>query len=200
MQATRERILAQIAADRAEQASRLANQHSIIQAEVTTNASTESSINAVDETRLQIRLPSGITRTQAFPIAEPLSSVRAFVINELTTGTNIRDFSLATSYPRREFKLEDEVKTLIDLNLVPNAVLLVIQREAFNPVVRTGGSMFTMLTSVLWAMLTPATMAIEYAHKMGWQRLRHRFIQFAANLGLVKPPGQFEIRALPNDK
>lgn len=200
MQETRERILAQIAADRAEQASRLANQQSIHQADITTNASTESSINAVDETRLQIRLPGGIIRTHAFPIAEPLSSVRAFVINELITGTNIREFTLATNYPRREFKMEDEAKTLIDLNLVPNAILLVIQRDTFNPVVRTGGSVLTMLTSVFWAMLTPATMAIEYAHKMGWQRLRHRFIQFAANLGLVKPPNQFEVRGFQNDK
>lgn len=192
--------MAQIAADRAEQASRTINQRSTHQADIITNASTESSINAVDETRLQIRLPGGITRTQSFPIAEPLSTVRTYVLNELLAGTNIREFSLATSYPRREFKLEDEAKTLIDLNLVPNAVLLVIQRDTLNPVVRTGGNMLTMLTSVIWAMLTPATMAIEYAHKMGWQRIRLRFIQFAANLGLVKSPNRLEVAGTQNQR
>lgn len=199
MQETRDRILAQIAADRAEQASRVATEQSSHLTELQANASTESSINAIDETRLQLRMPGGITRTKAFPVAAPLSMVRTFVANELLAGTSVRDFTLATSYPRREFRLEDEVKTLIDLNLVPNAILVVIQRDTINPVVRTGASVVTVVTSVIWAMLTPAAMAIDYVNKVGWQRVKQRFMQFAANLGLVKSTTRFDLGGVDND-
>lgn len=199
MQETRDRILAQIAADRAEQASRVATEQSTHLTDLQTNASTESSINAIDETRLQLRMPGGITRTKAFPVAAPLSTVRTFVANELLAGTSVREFTLATSYPRREFRLEDEVKTLIDLNLVPNAILVVIQRDTINPVVRTGASVVTVVTSVIWAILTPAAMAIDYVNKAGWQRVKQRFMQFAVNLGLVKSPNRFDLGGVNND-
>ncbi|KAM8710386.1 hypothetical protein ACLKA7_017071 [Drosophila subpalustris] len=194
-QETRERILAQIAADRAEQANRAEVQSSKLSTNTTTSVisadSSLSSSGAADETRLQIRLPDGITRTKAFAVEEPLTTVRVYVTNELLVGSNIRDFTLATSYPRREFKTEDELQSLLDLNLVPNAVLLVLKREHINSVVRTRNNLFNILSSVLWTILTPATMAFDYLNKMGLQRIRQRFMQMVSNVGLVKsPPGR----------
>ncbi|KAH8278235.1 hypothetical protein KR044_006229 [Drosophila immigrans] len=201
-QEMRDRIKAQIAADRAEQANR-AEAQSVNTLSTTTNTVSSSSAESsgasnsvsAEETRLQIRLPGGITRTKTFAIEDPLATVRVYVTNELLAGSsNIRNFSLATSYPRREFQTEDEVKTLIELNLVPNAVLLVLQREQTNSVVRTGNNLFSMLASVLWAILTPATMAFDYLNKMGFQRVRQRFVQMVSNVGF-KPSG----RTLAND-
>lgn len=190
-QQTRERILAQIAADRAEQANRSEVHSNNTSTATNTVTSAESSISsATDETRLQIRLPGGITRTKAFPVEEPLATVRVYVLNELLVGSDIRDFTLATSYPRREFKTEDELKTLTDLNLVPNAVLLVLKREQVSGVVRTGNNLFNILSSVLWAILTPATMAFDYLNKIGLQRIRQRFMQMVSNVGVVKSPGR----------
>jgi len=164
---TRERIRAQIAADRAEQAQRFnsSDMNSSTNSAAATAASnaitTESSVSSVDETRLQIRLPGGIQRTKSFPAGEVLATVRVYVRNELLAASDVRDFTLATSYPRREFQTEDEVKTLSELNLVPNAVVLVLTKDQVNRVVRSGGSLMTMLATVIWAMITPAAKAFD---------------------------------------
>ncbi|XP_030243208.1 UBX domain-containing protein 1-B isoform X2 [Drosophila navojoa] len=191
-QATRERILAQIAADRAE----LANRAAMAAAEAPVTAAPSPAVtatatitpeqshhSAVEETRLQIRLPGGLIRIKDFPAIEPLATVRNYVREELLASSNIREFTLATSYPRREFKTEDELKSLIDLNLVPNAVLLVLGSSQVNVVVRSRNNMMNILTSVLWAILTPAAVAFDYINKYGFQRLRVNFMQMISNIG-----------------
>ncbi|XP_030385922.1 actin cytoskeleton-regulatory complex protein PAN1 [Scaptodrosophila lebanonensis] len=189
-QETRERIRAQIAADRAENARR--NMLTSEAISVTTNTTsgagftTDSSLSSVNETRLQIRLPGGIHRTKAFPASEPLTTVRDYVQRELIAGSNIREFYLATSYPRREFKLEDEAKTLTELNLVPNAVVLVLTREQNQRVMPTSTSLLNMLTTVMWAMITPAAKAFDYINKMGFYRVTQRIAQTFSNLGWNK--------------
>ncbi|XP_034656910.1 UBX domain-containing protein 4 [Drosophila subobscura] len=182
-QETRDRIRAQIAADRAEQAHRVLIAEDVHSTTTSTAAvTTDSTTSSVDETRLQIRLPGGIHRTKSFPVGALLGTVRVYVRNELLSGTDTRDFTLATSYPRREFRTEDEVKTLLELNLVPNAVVLVLTKEQINRVVRTGGSLMTMLTTVMWAMITPAAKAFDFIHKNGWRPLSHRFTVMLANV------------------
>lgn len=191
-QATRERILAQIAADRAELANRAA-----MAVEVSSTTPTTASIAtitpeqshhvAVEETRLQIRLPGGIIRIKDFPIIEPLTTVRSYVREELLASTSIREFTLATSYPRREFKIEDELLSLNDLKLVPNAVLLVLGSNQVNCVVRSRNNVMNILTSVIWAILTPAAVAFDYINKHGFQRLRARFAQIFANMSWRRP-------------
>ncbi|KAH8293718.1 hypothetical protein KR054_003448 [Drosophila jambulina] len=182
-QAARERIRAQIAADRAEQAQR--NQISEDATSTTTSLAggitTESSFSSCDETRLQIRLPGGINHTKSFPVGEVLGTVRIYVRNELLAASDVRDFTLAASYPRQEFQTEDEAKTLRELKLVPNAVVLVLAKEHVNRVVRSGGSLMTMLVTAFWAMLTPAAKAFDYINKMGLRPLTQRLSALMAN-------------------
>ncbi|XP_017074180.1 UBX domain-containing protein 4 [Drosophila eugracilis] len=202
-QQARERIRAQIAADRAEQAQRFnsadisSTNNSVAATGVSTAITPDSSVSSVDETRLQIRLPGGIQRTKSFPAGEVLATVRVYVRNELLAGSDVRDFTLATSYPRREFQTEDEVKTLSELNLVPNAVVLVLTKEQVNRVVRSGGSLMTMLATVIWAMITPAAKAFDYIHKMGLRPLTQKLNEMIAN---VRWPGrQVEVDTNPAD-
>uniref|UniRef100_B4N5I9 UBX domain-containing protein 4 n=1 Tax=Drosophila willistoni TaxID=7260 RepID=B4N5I9_DROWI len=192
-QEARERIRAQIAADRAEMTRRV-----IISTDTnssstggSTEAAATTSVSSVDETRLQIRLPGGTHRTKSFPSGELLSTVKTYVHEELLAGSNIQDFTLATSYPRREFQTEDESKTLTELNLVPNALVLVLAKEQVNRVVRTGGSIMTILATVFWALLTPAAKAFDYINKMGIQRLTQRL----ANIGWLRPLPQQQAAA-----
>ncbi|KAH8364153.1 hypothetical protein KR084_003320 [Drosophila pseudotakahashii] len=192
-QQARERIRAQIAADRAEQAQRFnssdlnSTSHSVAATAASNAITTESSVSSVDEARLQIRLPGGIQRTKSFPAGEVLATVRVYVRDELLAASDVRDFTLATSYPRREFQTEDEVKTLSELNLVPNAVVLVLTKDQVNRVVRSGGSLMTMLATVIWAMLTPAAKAFDYIHKMGLRPLTQKLTVLMAN---IRWPGQ----------
>ncbi|KAI8040970.1 hypothetical protein M5D96_005219 [Drosophila gunungcola] len=183
-QQTRERIRAQIAADRAEQAHR----NQVAATGASSASTTESSVSSVDETRLQIRLPGGLQRTKTFPAGEALATVRVYVRNELL-ASDVRDFTLATSYPRREFQTEDE--------LVPNAVVLVLTKEQVNRVVRSGGSLMTMLATVVWAMLTPAAKAFEYINKVGLRPLTQRLSVLMANIRW--PGGQVNVAANPGD-
>ncbi|KAH8246139.1 hypothetical protein KR038_000709 [Drosophila bunnanda] len=178
-QAARERIRAQIAADRAEQAQR--NQINAEATSTTTSLAGESSYSSVDETRLQIRLPGGINHTKSFPVGEVLGTVRIYVRNELLAASDVRDFTLAASYPRREFLTEDEEKTLRELKLVPNAVVLVLAKEHVNRVVRSGSSLMTMLITAFWAMLTPAAKAFDYINKMGLRPLTQRLSVLVGN-------------------
>ncbi|XP_017100541.2 UBX domain-containing protein 4 [Drosophila bipectinata] len=184
----RERIKAQIAADRAEQARRVTiSPEPVHAAPSTVSVTPDSSVSSVDEARLQIRLPGGIHHTKTFPAAEVLATVRVYVRNEMLAGSDGRDFTLATNYPRREFQAEDEVKTLIELNLVPSAVVLVLTKDNSNRVVRSGGSLMTMLATVVWAMLTPAAKAFEYINKMGLRPLSQKISSIIAN---IRWPGQ----------
>ncbi|XP_043646510.1 UBX domain-containing protein 4 [Drosophila teissieri] len=191
--AARERIRAQIAADRAEQAQRFnspdisSTTNSVAATAASNVITTDASVSSVDETRLQIRLPGGIQRTKSFPAGEVLAMVRIYVRSELLAASDGRDFTLATSYPRREFQTEDEVKTLRELNLVPNAVVLVLTKEQVNRVVQSGGSLMTMLATVIWAMLTPAAKAFDYIHKMGLRPLTQKLSVLMAN---IRWPGQ----------
>ncbi|XP_017137938.1 UBX domain-containing protein 4 [Drosophila miranda] len=187
-QETRDRIRAQIAADRAEQVHRVIPDDDVHIATNTSAATVMSdSLSFADQTRLQIRLPDGVQRTKSFPIGALLGTVRIYVRNELLSGTDRRDFTLATSYPRREFRTEDEVKTLLELNLVPNAVVLVLTKEQVNRVVRTGGSLMSMLTTVMWAMITPAAKAFDYIRKNGWRPISQQVTVMLAN---VRWPGR----------
>lgn len=189
----RERIRAQIAADRAEQAQRFntpdisSTTNSVAATAASNVITTDASVSSVDETRLQIRLPGGIQRTKSFPAGEVLATVRVYVRNEMLAASDVRDFTLATSYPRREFQTEDEVKTLSELNLVPNAVVLVLTKEQVNRVVQSGGSLMTMLGTVIWALLTPAAKAFDYINKMGLRPLTQKLSVFMANF---RWPGQ----------
>ncbi|ALC43398.1 CG8042 [Drosophila busckii] len=199
-QEERERIRAQIAADRAEHANRISLSSEIQSINTLGSTSTaggaaaladtDSTSSSADETRLQIRLPGGLNRTKAFAASAALSSVRVYVRQELLAGSNIREFTLATSYPRREFSTEDEEKSLNELQLVPNAVILVLKREQINRVVRTGGNLMTMLTSMFWALLTPVAVAFDYLNKMGLQRLRERFTQMVNNVSWNRNGGR----------
>ncbi|XP_068156285.1 LOW QUALITY PROTEIN: UBX domain-containing protein 4-like [Drosophila tropicalis] len=187
-QDTRDRIRHQIAADRAELNRRVA----VMTADMnsTTSAATTlcaSSLSSIDETRLQIRLPGGIHRTKSFPAGELLSTVRIYVRQELLSVSNTYDFTLATSYPHREFQYEDELKTLYELNLVPNAVVLVLKKEHVNRVTRTGGSIMSMFATVLWALLTPAAKAFDYINNMGIQRFAQKLRNMLANIGWIRP-------------
>lgn len=164
-QAARERILAQIAADKAERAHKFAsennNQASTSQAALANNNSTLSHstapATASDETRLQFRFASGDCKTKNFKSSTSLAEIRDYVKQDLLPGTGIKEFTLATTYPKREFTNDHYSKTLTDLELIPSAVILIIGKEATGPtamIARQGG-LFNMLSMIVMSILNP---------------------------------------------
>lgn len=80
--------------------------------------------NDTSLTRIQFRLPSGSTHMGQFEPTVTLGSLRNYV------STNIelpfQQYTLSTSFPRKDLFPEDDNKTLIELELVPTCVILIL--------------------------------------------------------------------------
>jgi len=75
-------------------------------------------------TELQIRLPSGTQGKQKFSKDAGLQEVRAFIREKY----QIKDFDLKT-YNHQPFSEEEYVKSLHDLDLYPNGVIIVVNKN-----------------------------------------------------------------------
>lgn len=160
-QAARDRIRAQIAGDRAERAKKFAqetNKGTNTESAHTSVLSTPPKLAASGNTRLQFRLPSGENKSQTFNCQDKLSVVQSFVRTDVIIGTGIRDFIMATSYPKFEFGSEHCTQSLLDLGLYPNAVIMVIPKDSgISPsrVIAHSGGIANMITSIFWTLFTP---------------------------------------------
>lgn len=131
-QAVRKRILEQIALDKAERAQRFtassATEASTSNAgAAAAAASTNNSVPVVvsDSTiaRIQFKKPDGEVDVKTFSRDDPFLVVRTYVEENVIVGSNIREFALATTFPRHEFKADDNAKTVAELGLVPSSVI-----------------------------------------------------------------------------
>uniref|UniRef100_A0A1A9WCE7 UBX domain-containing protein 4 n=1 Tax=Glossina brevipalpis TaxID=37001 RepID=A0A1A9WCE7_9MUSC len=164
-QAARERIRAQIAADKAERAHKFGqdSQPTTSQGQPPVTVSHTAPYAALsDESRLQFRLASGQSQNQTFKNTTTLEDVRNYVKNQIIPGTGIRDFILATTYPKREFTIEHFGMTLLELELFPSAVILVISKETTGAgaILARSGGLLNMLSTILWAVLNPILAAV----------------------------------------
>ncbi|KAI9090285.1 ubiquitin-related domain-containing protein [Phlyctochytrium arcticum] len=73
-----------------------------------------------DETRLQIRLPTGAPITHTFAASDKLSAV----YDHLAQAHPGNTFKLMQTFPRKVLDGPDRAKTLKELNLVPSAALM----------------------------------------------------------------------------
>lgn len=125
--AARKRILEQIALDKAERAQRFTS-NTATEAS-TSNAAAAATTNAMpsvvsDSTiaRIQFKKPDGEVDVKTFSRDDPFLVVRTYVEENVIVGSNIREFALATTFPRHEFKADDNAKTVFELGLVPSSV------------------------------------------------------------------------------
>lgn len=165
-QAARQRILAQIAQDKADRAAKFNNDD---QSKPETEKKSDAKrpfVSSVDksEARIQFKKPDGETEIKVFKSTDPFAFIRAYVEESLIVGSGIREFALATTFPRREFKIEDNDKTLWELNLAPSSVLLILPLDKVSKKslpLQTGGGVFNAVQALIWGILNTvyATMA-----------------------------------------
>ncbi|KAL7732571.1 hypothetical protein ACLKA6_019200 [Drosophila palustris] len=137
--AARDRVRAQIEADKAarkarEQPAQQQQQLSDAVASVSSTTTATSPTGGVKqppreytETRIQVRLQDGSTLASEFNVKEPLSAVRVFI--QVKTGIET-PFALMTSFPRKIFADDDYEKPLEVLGLVPSAVIIMTKPAA----------------------------------------------------------------------
>lgn len=160
-QETRQKILDQIANDRKERAQKLNPQAPSTSAS-TSNIQTPKPIPG-DSSKLQFRTPNGETHAHTFTNATLFSEIRSYVKSSVLVGSGISNFSLVMSYPRKEFTLEDDSKTLLDLGLCPSGVILVVVKagSAAKVIARTGG-IANIFNTLFWGLLYPVFAVFGY--------------------------------------
>lgn len=154
----RQRILEQIAQDKADRAIKFTPP--VNEAKETSPPVVPRSTSNRNTARLQFRLADGSTRTQDFEATDTLAQVRSYVRDTL----HLNACKLSMTFPRREFTAEDDGSTLVDLSLVPNAVLLVLAGGGGSVagggggpggILSAAGGTGSGLVAMLWSLFTP---------------------------------------------
>ncbi|KAM4698562.1 UBX domain-containing protein 4 [Rhinophrynus dorsalis] len=161
--AARERIMKQIAQDRADRAARYAKSKEELEAlraaelqaqQAEKEARREAALREGSAfTRIQFRVPDGSSFTNQFASDAPLEEARQFAAQ--TVGNVYGNFSLATMFPRREFTKEDYGKSLRSLELSPSAsIVLLPAGKASRAVVQSSeGGVWSFLGTILFPLL-----------------------------------------------
>ncbi|OQR69780.1 UBX domain-containing protein 4-like [Tropilaelaps mercedesae] len=107
------------------------------------------------------RMPDGSTVTHMFKAETPFIEVRQYIADAKNLSGR---FNLALNFPRRVFDTDCDEQTLRDLNLAPNAVLLVIAKSTSGRGAGAGSGSGAMTAwRNLWDMLTlPITLAMGF--------------------------------------
>lgn len=155
----RRRVLEQIKMDRLQRQQRLDQPAVSPVVKPYTPPAPRPMANLPDHTRIQFRKPTGESIVDTFKSDGYFGDVWKYAQASVVDGS--QNFVLATAMPpRQEFSAEDSQKTLIELNLAPSAVLLVI------PLSGGGGSggrtsagplavFNSFLLTLFWTVVTP---------------------------------------------
>ncbi|XP_044264456.1 UBX domain-containing protein 4 [Tribolium madens] len=154
-QAARERVLAQIAQDKAERAAKFSPATNQPQSQPHSSQSSPKPVNT-NTARLQFRMPDGRTATNDFASSDTLASVHAHIKANLHLPFN--NYTLSTTFPRREFTEAENSQTLLQLGLVPTAVILILPVNRGVVATNAEGG----FTGFLWTLITPILTLLGY--------------------------------------
>lgn len=176
-QSARKRILEQIAQDRAERSHKFGGANIPLsppkEPENKPAASTPRTDNS-EFARIQFKKPGGGSEMQTFNSSDLFQVLRNYVQDNILASTGIRDFKLATTFPKRDYTLADNGQTLSQLGLSPTSVLLIL------PIGRTGstnksvaasnGGVLDTFSTFLWTVLTPVIAMFGYLRNLVFNR------------------------------
>jgi UBX domain-containing protein 1/4 len=158
-QETRKRVLDQIAQDRVERAQKFPpNSNDSKTASANASPSIpQANVSKGDFTRIQFKKPTGETEMHTFNNTDNFLCVRNYVKNNALAGSGIQNFSLATTFPKKEFGIADNERSLDELNLTPSAVILILVATRSRPldVIPNSGGILGILSTVVMGILNP---------------------------------------------
>lgn len=126
-----------------------------------------------DSAKIQFKKPDGEAEIVTFDATMVFGDLHSFVETDLLQGFNIKEFTLATTFPRHEFTADDFGKTLVELNLAPSSVLLIIPGKkspmgfASNKTssvlpTTTDGSFISMISALFVGLVSPIFALFTY--------------------------------------
>ncbi|XP_011158056.1 UBX domain-containing protein 4 isoform X2 [Solenopsis invicta] len=160
--AAREKVRQQIAQDKLERKQKeLALQQQMQQSQIQEQPKYNSASNNATTTRIQFRLPSGNSHTGQFEPSNTLRTLRTYVTENIELP--FRQFAMSTSFPRRELTNEENDKTLLELELVPTAVILILPLKNSNvTTVVTSTQDVGFFSRFIWSFFTPVIRIYNY--------------------------------------
>lgn len=161
--AAREKVRQQIAQDKLERKQKeLALQQQVQQQQPVEQpkARTPLPVDAT-VTRIQFRLPSGNPHMGQFSPTSTLRTLRTYVAENINLP--FRQFAMSTSFPRRDLTNEDNDKTLLELELVPTAVILILPLKNNNTATTvTSTQDVSFLSRFIWSFFAPVIGIYNY--------------------------------------
>ncbi|KAJ9592417.1 hypothetical protein L9F63_015937 [Diploptera punctata] len=165
--AARDRILKQIAQDKAERAVRFGQEKKVTpDQEPARQPVSQSSMNPMSTSnvaRIQFRLPDGSTHSMNFEPTTTVGEIRSYATTQLNLP--FRDFSMSTSFPRREFSVNDDNQTLRDVQLVPTAVILILPMSG-SVVSSSSHDYAGTVSRMVWTLLAPLFSLFTYLRNL----------------------------------
>lgn len=157
----RKRILQQIAQDRVERSERF-GQPSAQNAQPASSTPKPASAQKLETARfarIQFKKPDGDTEMHTFNSIDTFQILRNYVQESVLAGLAIEKFTLATSFPRKEFTDDDNIKTLLELDLSPTAVILIIPSDRYSKYTKDKAvdriRPFELLKNGFWSLTMP---------------------------------------------
>ncbi|XP_054007262.1 UBX domain-containing protein 4 [Hylaeus anthracinus] len=161
--AAREKVRQQIAQDKLERKQK----EMVLQQQMQKNQSQElpkpyiPMVNDATITRIQFRLPSGSPHMGQFEPTSTLRDLRAYVVQNIDLP--FRQFAMSISFPRRDLTQEEDDKTLLELELVPTAVILILPKKNSNATAAvTTTQDVGFLSRLIWSFFAPIKGVYNY--------------------------------------
>lgn len=174
-QSARKRILEQIAQDRAERSQKFGGTNIPVTPKEPEPKPVSSPRQDNSEfARIQFKKPGGGTEMQTFSSSDSFQILQTYVQNNILASTGIRDFKLATTFPKRDYTAADNGQTLSQLGLSPTAVLLIlpIGKTGSNnqSVTASNGGVLDTFSTFLWTVFTPVIAMFGYLRNLVFNR------------------------------
>lgn len=116
--------------------------------------------------RIQFKKPIGDSEMHMFSSNDKFSVLRSYVEQNVIPGIGIRDYALATTFPRKEFTAADNDQTLSDLGLAPTAVLLIlpVSKSSGGSAISSSssGGTYNFIYAMVMSLLSPVMAAFGY--------------------------------------
>lgn len=158
----KQKIREQIARDRAEkdakfaaakaEKERMMNEKK--EADLETKRAEEEAKTAANReiARIQFRMPDGTKILHQFPSSATLREAHQFMAEQI--GDTLKEFNMATAFPRKQFGASDMDSTLLSLQLAPSAAIVILPgsgggRSSSSTAVSSGDSFISMLLAPL---------------------------------------------------
>lgn len=124
-----------------------------------------------DFTRIQFKKPDGESEMHTFNATDKFQTLRTYVADSIVSGS-IKGYTLASTFPRKEYSVEDDNKSMSELDLTPSAVILILPTDKSSslPLVASGIKPLGMINNLFWGTFTQILSIFNYLKRLIWRQ------------------------------